>query len=46
MDYAAAFDFVSALEHDSNRFGIDSVLFPQDSRRKRVLGVVVFDGHD
>src|SRR5579864_6045709 len=46
IQYAAACDFVSAFEHDSNGFGIDSVFLVQNSRRESVFGVVVFYGHD
>src|SRR5579863_1109182 len=44
--YAAASDFVTAFEDDSNGFGINSVFFLQNSGGQRVFGVVVCDGND
>jgi len=44
--YAATSDFVTAFEDDSNGLGIDFVFLLQNSRRKRVLGVVVGYGND
>lgn len=46
IEYAAAIDFVTVFEHDSNGFGIDSVFLLQDARGKRVLCVLVFYGDD
>jgi len=44
--YAAASDFVTAFEDNSNGLGIDFVFLLQNSGGKRVLGVVVCDGND
>ena len=44
--YAAASDFVTAFEDDSNGFGINFVFLAQDFGGERVLGVVVRDGND
>ena len=44
--YAAAGDFVTTFEDDSNGFGIDFVFLVQNFGGERVLGVVIRDGND
>src|SRR5215831_6687799 len=43
-DYAAAFEAIAPFENYSYRFGVDAVLFLENSRRKRFRCVRVFDG--
>ena len=35
----------STVEHQTNRFGIETMLFDQDARRERRDGVAVENGH-
>ena len=42
IQYAAALDFVTAFEDDSNGFGIDFVFLFEDAGGEGVFGVVVF----
>src|SRR6185437_3711985 len=40
-DDAAAFDAVTAFEHDAHGFGVDAVLFGEDASGERIHGIVV-----
>src|SRR6266404_8071986 len=43
---AAAFDFEFSIEHDANRFRIDTVFFLQDAGAERLLRVPIFHRDD
>src|SRR6185437_5457155 len=40
-DDAAAFDAVTAFEHDAHGFGVDAVLFGEDASGERIHRIVV-----
>src|SRR6059058_1427928 len=46
LQYAAAGNLVFSLKNDANRFGINAMLFFQDSFRERSFRVVVFHRND